>query len=73
MSHHESKLIHPSGETRIVSVTRANLRYGPGTSHDVIDNLEFGTILIKIEQADDWSKIVTKDGRKGWILTALIR
>ncbi len=65
--------IFPDDETRIVSVSRANLRRGPGTHHSVITNLDFGTVLIKIDQTDDWSRIRTKEGREGWILTALLK
>jgi len=61
------------GETRIVSVTTANLRNGPGLTHQIIGRLNFGTVLIQEKQSDDWLKVATEQGLQGWIHSDLIR
>jgi uncharacterized protein YgiM (DUF1202 family) len=61
------------GETRIVTVTRANLREGPGPDFKVIDQLAFGAVLIHLESHDEWSKIRTRAGVSGWIHKSLIK
>ena len=73
LAQNDNTHIYSDDATRIVSVSRANLRQGPGTHHSVITNLDFGTVLIQVDQTDDWSRIRTKEGREGWILTALLR
>jgi hypothetical protein len=60
------------GETRIVSVFKANLRIGPGLDHEVIGQLTFGSVLMQVEQSDEWSRIETEDGLEGWIHRELI-
>ncbi|MFH1755501.1 MAG: SH3 domain-containing protein [Candidatus Latescibacterota bacterium] len=65
--------IRRDGERRVVSVARANLRSGPGLDHDVIAHLAFGTVLVQVEKANDWSKIEAPNGVTGWIHYKLIR
>lgn len=65
--------LRSNGETRVVSVSKANLRKGPGLDYEVIGQLNFGTILVQVELADKWSKIETQDGIVGWIHRDLIR
>ncbi len=61
------------GETRIVSVSKANLRDGPGYDHEIIGRLSIGTILVQVDQKDEWLQIRTKDGIVGWIHKKLLR
>jgi hypothetical protein len=61
------------GETRIVSVSTANLRGGPGLDHDIIATLNFGTVILQVDLANDWSRVETQDGIEGWIHRELIR
>ena len=61
------------GDTRIIAVSKANLRAGPGSKFDVIEQLAYGTVLVEIEHKDDWYKVRTRDGQMGWIFHTLIR
>ncbi len=65
--------LRSNGETRVVSVSKANLRKGPGLDYEVIGQVIFGTVLVQVELSDKWSKIETQDGVVGWIHRDLIR
>jgi hypothetical protein len=73
LARHVTPQNQTTGQAKIVSVNRANLRQGPSIDHTIITNLDFGTVLIQIDQSGDWSKIRTRDGQEGWILTTLLR
>lgn len=61
------------GDTRIVIVSKANLRGGPGADYEVIAKLSYGTVIVQTGTDNDWSKVRTPSGRSGWIHTSLIR
>ena len=52
---------------RIVSVTHANIRAGPGLNFAVVDQLSLGTVLIQMGDKEDWFKVATRNGAEGWI------
>lgn len=62
-----------TGVARVVSVTSANLRAGPGPRHDVLGQLAYGTILVELTAVEDWRRVKTRDGAEGWIHHTLIR
>ena len=61
------------GDTRIVTVTTANLRKGPGSKYKVIAKLSYGTIIVETEVDNGWSKVRTDTGVTGWIHNSLIQ
>jgi hypothetical protein len=67
------KNIHYDGATRIVSASKVNMRDGPGSSFDVIDQLTYGTILVLLDSENDWRRVRAKNGKTGWIHGSLIR
>jgi hypothetical protein len=60
------------GDARIIVVSVANLREGPGPDYDVIAQLSYGTVIVQTDVIDDWSKVRTKSGVSGWIHKSLI-
>jgi len=61
------------GDTRIIMVSIANLREGPGSDHSVIAKLSYGTVLVQTKVDNDWSEVRTQSGKTGWIHNSLIR
>jgi uncharacterized protein YgiM (DUF1202 family) len=61
------------GTPRIVSVSKANVREGPGPKFDVIDKLTFGTVVVQLDVMNDWCKVRTQSGKSGWVHVSLIR
>jgi hypothetical protein len=61
------------GDARIIVVSKANLRTGPGSKYDVITKLVYGTVIVETETSKDWSKVRTQSGITGWIHNSLIR
>jgi hypothetical protein len=61
------------GDARVISVSRANMRNGPGSGYKVIDRLDYGTVIVQLEAKQDWCKVRTKAGKSGWIHNSLIR
>jgi DNA repair exonuclease SbcCD ATPase subunit len=61
------------GDSRIVAVSRANMRDGPGSKFKVIDGLDYGTVVVQLESKNDWCKVRTNSGKSGWIHNSLIR
>jgi len=60
------------GDARIIIVSTANLRDGPGSKYEVIAKLSYGTIIVQTEVNKDWSKVHTKSGVSGWVHNSLI-
>lgn len=63
----------PDGDARIIAVSVANVRSGPGSRYDVVSKLEYGTVIVQLETTEHWSKIQTKSGESGWVHNSLIR
>jgi chromosome segregation ATPase len=62
-----------SGTARIVSVSSANFREGPGSGYGVVGQFAYGTILVELDADKDWRRIRTRNGAEGWIHSSLIR
>jgi hypothetical protein len=60
-------------DRKIVAVTRANLRSGPGSSFKVLARLDYGTVVQQIDDKDAWRQIRLANGTKGWIHADLLR
>jgi hypothetical protein len=54
------------------TVTRGNVREGPGTGFPVVYTLEAGAAVLGHSYANDWVRIVDDDGRAGWITRSLV-
>lgn len=52
-----------------VSVTRANIRSGPGVENEVVGFVNDGQIFDVLEETEsgDWLKIVLENGTEGWV------
>jgi len=51
----------------------AALRWGPDTMYDKIDDLTNDTIVFLYETCGSWSRVLTEDGRVGYIASSLLR
>ncbi len=62
---------HNTGNTSktyvMVDVNILNLRSGPGTNHEIIDQLSFGAILEVTDEQKEWLKVITMDSKSGWV------
>jgi hypothetical protein len=58
----------------VVAVDLLNLRAGPDTSYDILTTMEEGTRLKVVgrTEANDWLKVVTADGREGWVFAEMV-
>jgi len=56
----------------IVTADKANVRSGPGTSHNVAFQLSQGEAARLISSNDGWVEIGTAEGQKGWIAEFLV-
>lgn len=63
-----------SPDVRIVAGSRVNLRRGPGTSHQVVDTLPYGTAAEVIAINDlGWAQIrLIESGKTGWMAARLL-
>lgn len=62
------EIVQPESElAAIVNVDVLRLRNGPGTDHEILDRLMLGTLLVVIEQENDWLKVITPEGKGGWV------
>jgi uncharacterized protein YgiM (DUF1202 family) len=72
LNHHERRR-EAIANRKIISVTRANLRSGPGSGFKVLARLEYGTVVQQIADQDAWRQIRLANGTEGWIHADLIR
>lgn len=58
----------------VVAVDLLNLRAGPGTNYDILTMMEEGTRLKVVgrTETNDWLKVVTADGREGWVFAEMV-
>ena len=58
----------------VVAVDILNLRAGPGTNYDIHTMMEEGPTLkvVARTEANDWLKVVTADGREGWVSAEMV-
>lgn len=61
------------GDARVIVVSKANLRSGPGSKYEVIAKLIYGTVILETDTAEEWSKVRTQSGISGWVHNSLIR
>ncbi len=58
-------------EERYRTTTRVNIRGGPGTAYDKLDNspLDMGTELVKLDERGEWYfvSVTTQNSVKGWV------
>lgn len=57
---------------RLQTLTRSNVRAGPGTRFEVLFTLEEGAPLVAHSHVDDWLRVSDADGRTGWIFHTLV-
>jgi SH3-like domain-containing protein len=57
--------------TVIVKVSRANIRTGPGTQHDLAFDAGKGTPFKVLESKERWLRVQHSDGDAGWIFKSL--
>jgi SH3-like domain-containing protein len=57
--------------TIIVKVSRANIRTGPGTQHNLAFDAGKGTPFKVLEKKERWLKVRHSDGDAGWIFKSL--
>lgn len=70
----EPEVETPAYELRFVAGTRVNLRHGPGTTHQVLDTLPYGTTAEVIVMNDQgWAQIrLIESGKTGWMAARLL-
>ena len=59
--------------TLTVTVSRANVRQGPGLIHGVIDTLPHGATFPVVKTQGGWHQIQLDDGRTAWIGDSVVR
>ena len=57
---------------RIKTVSRGNVREGPGTNTAVAFGVESGAQLTAFSMTDDWVRVTDDAGRSGWIFRTLL-
>jgi len=56
----------------LVTMSRGNLREGPGTRFAVLATLESGSGLTGYSFVDDWVRVRDDSGRTGWVFQGLV-
>jgi hypothetical protein len=54
-------------EKVIVNVNILRLRSGPGTDYEILDRLEYGTVLTVIAEDIEWLQVITPNNKEGWV------
>jgi hypothetical protein len=57
---------------KLVTITRGNVRGGPGTNFPIVFSADSGTVLTGYSYADEWIRISDLGGRNGWIFRSLV-
>jgi N-acetylmuramoyl-L-alanine amidase len=57
----------------VVDVDVLRLRGGPSTDHEILDLLFLGTMLQVVGNQNEWLKVITPDGKNGWVHGAYVR
>jgi hypothetical protein len=63
----------PAGTERVIAVSIANLREGPGSGYEIVGKLHFGTVIVQYDARDEWCRIRTDSGDTGWVHSSLLR
>ncbi|MDW7730467.1 MAG: SH3 domain-containing protein [Bacillota bacterium] len=62
--------LEPEPESKlevVVNVDVLRLRNGPSTDYEILDRLMLGTLLSVIGQENEWLKVITPEGKEGWV------
>jgi uncharacterized protein YgiM (DUF1202 family) len=62
-----------SAERRIVDTAMLRIRTGPGFEYTSLDMLGHGIQVQVIETQNDWIRVISEDGRTGWMLKRFTR
>lgn len=57
---------------RLKTVTRGNVREGPGTNTAIAFAVENGAALTAFSMTDDWIRVTDDSGKSGWIFRTLV-
>lgn len=57
---------------RLQTISRANVRAGPGANYAIAYTLDGGSALIAYAYTDQWVRVSDETGRPGWVYQALI-
>jgi N-acetylmuramoyl-L-alanine amidase len=57
----------------VVNVDVLRLRGGPSTDHEILNRLFLGTMLQVEGNQGEWLKVITPDGKHGWVHGAYVR
>jgi len=63
----------PDGDAKIIVVSVANLREGPGSKYRVVEKLSYGTVVVQLGSEEEWCQIRTQSGQSGWVHDSLVR
>lgn len=56
----------------IVSVSRANLRSGPGSNYRLVGQAVYGDVFRTLEKRKAWVRVQSAQGQKAWIFRKLL-
>ncbi|MCL6635429.1 MAG: SH3 domain-containing protein, partial [Peptococcaceae bacterium] len=62
-----------AGETAVVSTGVLNVRSGPGTGYDVVQQVFSGDRLPLLDRSGDWVKVQLAAGGTGWVAGWLVK
>jgi len=57
---------------RLKTVTRGNVREGPGTNTGIAFAIDNGAALTALSMTDDWIRVTDDTGRSGWVFRTLV-
>jgi len=57
---------------RLHTLTRTNVRSGPGTRFSVLFTLESGVPVVASSHVDEWLRVTDASGRSGWVFHTLV-
>jgi SH3-like domain-containing protein len=61
-----------SNNSAVVTATKANLRSGPGLQFMVVNQVNYGAVLLVNNIKDDWYMVTTPGGLEGWLSRELV-
>ncbi|SFF99373.1 N-acetylmuramoyl-L-alanine amidase [Desulfotomaculum arcticum] len=56
----------------VVKTDGLNVRSGPGTTYNVVNQIKAGSVLEVISNSNDWYKVKLPDGNTGWVAGWLV-
>jgi len=58
--------------TVIIKVFKGNLRSGPSLKDDIIDKLDYGTVMSVLDRKGEWLKVSNSEKLTGWLYREII-